>query len=320
MSARSAWVQPSISGYRHEALFYAGQDEFLESTATFIRDGITAGEPTLVMVGAKKIGLLRTTLGRNAGNVEFADMTDVGVNPARIIPAWRDFMNSHAGDGHGLRGIGEPIYPERSSAELAECHRHEALLNVAFDDSVPFFLLCPYDTTALDPAVIADAEHNHPLLIRRQTEEQSATYLGYQAATAPFTAPLPEAPADAVPLSFGSTTLTMLRGFVSRRAARAGFRPAEIADLVFAVNEVATNSVRHGGGRGILRLWEEDDGALVCEIGDGGRLTHPLVGRERPRSEAAGGRGLWLVNQLCDLVQVRSFPSGAVVRLRMRRR
>ncbi len=319
MSAFPARVQPSISGYRHEALLYAGQDEFLASTASFIRDGITAGEPTLVVVSAKKIGLLRTTLGRRAGNVEFADMTDVGANPARIIPAWRDFVNSHVGEGHSLRGIGEPIYPERSSDELAECHRHETLLNVAFDDTVPFWLLCPYDTTTLDPAVIADAEHNHPLLIRRKSEEKSATYLGHQAATAPFTVPLPEAPADAVALSFGSTTLTILRGFVSQRAARAGFRPAAIADLVFAINEVATNSVRHGGGRGILRLWE-DDSALVCEIGDVGRLTHPLVGRERPRSEAAGERGLWLVNQLCDLVQVRSFPSGAVVRLRMRRR
>lgn len=319
MSPLSASVQPSTSGYRHQALFYAGQDEFLARTVTFIRDGITAGEPTLVVVSAKKIDLLRAALGRDAGNVEFADMADVGANPARIIPAWRDFVNSHAGQGRNLRGIGEPIYPERSSDELAECHGHEALLNVAFDDTVPFWLLCPYDTTALDPAIIADAEHNHPLLIRRRTEKRSVTYLGHQAATAPFTAPLPEAPADAVALSFDSSTLTMLRGFVSRRAARAGFRPAAIADLVFAVNEVATNSVRHGGGRGIVRLWE-DGGALVCEIGDLGRLTHPLIGRERPRSEAAGGRGLWLVNQLCDLVQMRSFPSGTVVRLRMRRR
>jgi hypothetical protein len=42
-----------------------------------------------------------------------------------------------------------------------------------------------------------------------------------------------------------------------------------------------------------------------------------MAGRERPTSERDGGRGLWMVNQLCDLVQLRSFPDGAAVRLHM---
>ena len=37
----------------------------------------------------------------------------------------------------------------------------------------------------------------------------------------------------------------------------------------------------------------------------------PLAGRERPAGLGDAGRGLWIVNQLCDLVQVR----GGVVRL-----
>ena len=32
-----------------------------------------------------------------------------------------------------------------------------------------------------------------------------------------------------------------------------------------------------------------------------------------------GGYGLWLANQLCDLVQIRSLPAGTAVRLHMRR-
>ena len=78
--------------------------------------------------------------------------------------------------------------------------------------------------------------------------------------------------------------------------------------------EVATNSLRHGGGRGTLRVWRED-GALVCEVRDAGRLQNPMAGRERPTPERDGGRGLWMVNQLCDLVQLRSFPDGAAVRV-----
>ena len=88
--------------------------------------------------------------------------------------------------------------------------------------------------------------------------------------------------------------------------------------LVLAVNEVATNSVVHGGGGGILRIWTEGD-VLVCEVRDRGVIDDPLVGRERPLVNAAGGCGLWLANQLCDLVQVRSFAGGSVVRLHKRR-
>jgi hypothetical protein len=37
--------------------------------------------------------------------------------------------------------------------------------------------------------------------------------------------------------------------------------------------------------------------------------------RRRPRDAANGGHGMWLANQLCDLVQVRSSRAGTVVRL-----
>jgi anti-sigma regulatory factor (Ser/Thr protein kinase) len=105
-------------------------------------------------------------------------------------------------------------------------------------------------------------------------------------------------------------------GSWSRHAAAAGLDRARTADLVLAVDEVATNSLRHGGGRGTLRIWR-DAGALVCEVRDAGRLEDPMAGRERPAAERDRGRGLWMVNQLCDLVQLRSFPEGAAVRVHL---
>jgi hypothetical protein len=79
---------------------------------------------------------------------------------------------------------------------------------------------------------------------------------------------------------------------------------------------VATNSLRHGGGRGVLRLWCAAN-AVVCEVSDAGRIDAPLVGRHRPAPTQTSGFGVWLANQVCDLVQVRSFPEGSVVRLHM---
>ena len=104
--------------------------------------------------------------------------------------------------------------------------------------------------------------------------------------------------------------------FVAERAARAGFEGDRLSDLVLAVNELATNSMRHGGGRGVLSVWQEN-GELVCEVTDRGHIADPLAGRERQADTRGGGRGLWLVNHLCDLVQVRSSRAGNVIRLHM---
>jgi anti-sigma regulatory factor (Ser/Thr protein kinase) len=84
------------------------------------------------------------------------------------------------------------------------------------------------------------------------------------------------------------------------------------------VNEIATNSVRHGGGQGVLRVWEDGE-ALICQVEDRGRIEEPLVGRQRPVLDQPDGRGLWLANQLCDLVQVRTFENGSAVRVHMAR-
>lgn len=118
-------------------------------------------------------------------------------------------------------------------------------------------------------------------------------------------------------LEFTSGTLAELRQVVSAWATAQALETERVEELVLAVNELATNSVRHGGGKGTLLLWREDD-TLLCEVRDRGKIQDPLLGRTRPRPEAQSGRGLWLVNQLCDLVQIRSADTGSVVRVHKR--
>jgi anti-sigma regulatory factor (Ser/Thr protein kinase) len=92
---------------------------------------------------------------------------------------------------------------------------------------------------------------------------------------------------------------------------------AKVEDLVLATHELATNSLRHADGRGVLRVWR-DAGAMICEVRDSGHIDEPLVGRDPPSSGQVGGFGMWLAHQLCDLVQIRSFAHGSAVRLHMR--
>ncbi len=118
-------------------------------------------------------------------------------------------------------------------------------------------------------------------------------------------------------MDFQTASLREVRGRVADHGARAGLSGERIADLQLAVNEVATNSLVHGGGRGTLGVWREG-GAVICEVRDRGRIEDPLAGRRRPSAQGVGGHGLWLANQLCELVQVRTFASGGAVRLHMR--
>jgi anti-sigma regulatory factor (Ser/Thr protein kinase) len=309
------FTQP-VDEFRHEALMYAGMADFLAGTVPFVRGGLEAGEPVLVVESAAKIALLKAELGRDGDAVLFADMAGVGANPARIIPAWRDFVAQRGGAGRRIRGIGEPIWKGRSSDELIECQRHESLLNTAFATGDPWWLLCPYDTVALDPAVIEEARRSHPFVTDGATFQRSNVYRGLDASGAPFDAPLPEPRLSTRELAFQSGGLGEVRGLVALNAAGAGLSASQIGNLILAVNEVATNSLVHGGGKGTLRIWS-DLNALTCEVRDSGHFDRPLVDRERPAPRASGSRGLWLANQLCDLVQIRTLPTGTAVRLHM---
>ncbi len=305
----------TTTALRHEALFYDGDDGFAERTGAFIRDGLRADEVILIVVAAAKADLLRDGLGEDARLVRFADMAEVGRNPARIIPAWSAFRTEQVEAGRAFRGVGEPIWAGRTADELVECERHEALLNLAFADGPAWTLACPYDVGALAPEVLREAERNHPIVTEDGVGRESPTF-AWPDASIPFDRPLPEPPGSTPVLIFGGDSLDQVREVVRRAASAAGLDAARTADLVLAANEVASNSLRHGGGRGTIRVWRGDD-AVRCEIRDAGLIADPLVGREIPTSEQTSGFGLWLVNQLCDLVQVRTSSGGSVVRMHM---
>ncbi len=112
--------------------------------------------------------------------------------------------------------------------------------------------------------------------------------------------------------------LAELRAIVGDHAARLGVPRDRAADLVLAVDEIACNSVQHGGGHGVFRLWPEPEW-LVCEVRDRGVLPATRPGRARPGTDQISGRGLWLADKLCDLLEIRSTPTGTVIRARVRR-
>jgi anti-sigma regulatory factor (Ser/Thr protein kinase) len=313
MSVLPETAADAAGEYSHEAFLYAGAAEFVAGAMSFIGPALAAGDPVLALLSGPKIGMLRRELGGAAGRVSFADVDDVGGNPARIIGVWWRFAQAHAGAAR-LHGIGEALSPDRSAAEIGECELYEALLNVAFDAATPLRLVCPYDLATLTADVVEEAQRNHPFLTSGPGRESCTSFQPINPA-APYARPLPDRPADVACLPFQRGGLGHLRAYVAGWARGAGLGERSAASLVAAVNEVATNSLLHGGGRGELRVWT-DGGSLLCEVCDHGHLTQPMAGRLPPAED--GGAGLWLANQLTDLVQIHSAAGRTAIRIHQR--
>ena len=305
--------------FRHDALLYSDEEQFLAGVIPFIEGALEADDPIVVALDRNKIGLVKSELGDDAGRVHFADMHEFGLNPARLIPAWRQFVEAHAAAGTRIWGIGEPVWAGRNEAEIVECQLHESLLNVAFADAGPLSFLCPYDTAALGEDVIAGAHRTHATVVEDGSRRPSDCFCEPAAWPGPFGAPLSEPNGPVRVHAFGVGDLAEVRKLVGVRARAAGLTASRADDLVLAVNEVASNSIRHAGGAGMLRIWSDDD-TLLCEVRDRGRLDDPLAGRRRPDLAELGAQGHWNTKQVCDLVQLRSFSDGSAVRIHMRTR
>jgi len=115
-------------------------------------------------------------------------------------------------------------------------------------------------------------------------------------------------------VAFEAEDLTDLRRFVLRWASDEALEDGLAQEFVLAIHEIATNSVRHGGGRGRLMVWREGE-TLLCEVRDNGQISNPMLGEVQPGPQASCSRGLWIANQLCDLVQIRSSAAGSQVRM-----
>jgi anti-sigma regulatory factor (Ser/Thr protein kinase) len=294
----------------HFALFYAGASQYRAGVAAFINEGLDHAEPVLVAVPADRQQVVQEALDARAQAVTFADLDAVGGNPARIIPAVWDFIDQH--DHRQARVVGEPAWPARTIDEACEVCRHEALVNVAFAGRAATFL-CPYDSVRLPAWVVANALATHPAVFAPGVRQLNDAYRGPVIPPA-CEAPLPAPPAAAEALTYVDD-LRPVRALVGGQAGSAGLSDDRTADLIIAVSELAANTLQHAPGGGTVYVWHTGD-QIFCQVYDLGQISDPLAGR-RPPVPGSRGNGLWVVNQLCDLVEIRTGPGGTTIRVRM---
>ena len=292
----------TIPTLQHDLLPYSGPGGFAAAAADRVTGALSAGAAAVVFADADQIAEVRRELGKDGGDLFAIDRSVAGRNPARVIPTLQNLVDAHR-EG-GVRCVGEPVRADDTAAVRTEVALHELILQLPAFSGWNCHLSCAYDET-LDDDVIAHITTCHDELA------DPADTVDRARAEA-----LPIRPIDSEELGVDRTTLSALRGFIEGRASKAGLDDERVDDLVYAVNEVVTNSICHGEGRARVSFWVGGaDHAVTCEVRDRGWIRDPLAGRIAPHPDRPSGRGLWLVNQLCDLVQLRSSPAGTTVRL-----
>jgi anti-sigma regulatory factor (Ser/Thr protein kinase) len=308
---------PAASGFRHEALFFRDEADYLAMVLPLLHQGLAADDVVVVLEPASRLALVQEALGADSSRVEFGDVTAAGANPGRLLPLLVDAVAAASAAGRGLTAVGEPVFPGRRAAELAECEMHEALVNVTFGPATRGVFVCAYDA-GLPASVRSGALRTHSWFRDADGTGPSPDYLpaadGVDLATLPACDPLPP-PTDVVLRGeFGLRDVPAVRRTVRAYARSCGLDSEQVENLELAASELASNCIRHGGGSGSLAMWRDPD-AVVVEFSCPGRFTDPLAGRRRPDPLGNGGMGLYLVQQLCDLLQIRTGPAGTTARV-----
>jgi anti-sigma regulatory factor (Ser/Thr protein kinase) len=309
--ARTSSDSP-MAGLVHEALIYHDEAEFDAAVQAFMQEAAAAGEPVLVALPGPQLRRVRETLGDLMADARVEDLEQVARNPGCLLSIIEEWVTAH--QGHA-RVVSEVVWAGRSHAEAVEALRHEALVNHALAQSGAT-IMSPFDARHLDEDILAGVEMTHPTVVEGGQRRAGASYTDPLSAASGELWPLddPAGPVSEHPLH-GS--LRELRREIADDPALGSLSAERRSDLVFAINEAASNAVKHGNETCMTRIWH-DGNEIVTEVSSPSGVADVMAGRLRPAADALEGRGLWLINQLCDLVEMRSGTSGMTLRMHIK--
>ena len=316
MPETRAAARPDDRVYEHDLALYDSPDEVADVAVPFLRAGLEAGDRVVVVVGRQATAVLTEALAGD-DRVLVLDPADVyRLRTPAAVTALRELAEREAPPGRRVRVVGETVFGP-TPRQWLEWQRYEAVINQALHPQ-PLWGLCLYDTGRLPAEVVDAGLRTHPNLVTAEGRRPNPDYQH----PADFLRSLPTPPE---PLEATEPLLAVdevsdfvgLRHAVRAQLADLGGAPDLVEDLHLAIDEMASNAVRHGAPPVQLRLWAAGD-RVVCRISDrGAGMDDPFAGFGPAHGSdlSRGGMGLWLARQLCDHVDVIDDGVGLTVRL-----
>ena len=297
----------------HEAALYGSEDELLDLVVPFLRDGVAAGEPTLLGLDAETERFVCDALGDTSGMTVLRGDEQYERPLDTLLLNHQMFTDYAEAGAQQIRIVGQ-VPPLAASWD--GWVRYEAAIN-HFYATLPIWGICPYDTRNTPEDVIADVKRTHPYLWTAAEGHQKnpryidpAAFLGERARG--DADPLEQQPPD---LEVTDPSPGDSRATVADLARTTPLDDKAVDGLVLAVNETVTNATVHGQPPITLRAWAADDRIVVTVHDRGNGPTDPYAGLLPTGSDANGGRGLWLARQLCSRVTLTPEADGFTVRL-----
>jgi anti-sigma regulatory factor (Ser/Thr protein kinase) len=293
---------------RHHAFVYASDEEYVERSAAFLREGLAAGEGCIVAHSRDGIALMRDALGPDAAQVSFVDVSCTYTRPAHALAAYYGTLLEHLKRAPSVRAVAEmQLGPTLQDWE--EWVGYEALCNLAYAH-LPAWVVCTYGADRVPEAILEDVWRTHPDVLSDDWHasdcyEEPRTTLR---AVTPAPEELPELRSFRAGADLEAFRERLARELVAQRVPE-----ARALDLLVAGSEIADNAVRYGGGIEEVRVGSAH-GRFVCEVIDrGSGFDDPAAGYVAPYN--GNGAGLWVARQLAWNVETFRSPRGFTVRL-----
>lgn len=305
----------SSGGFIHQIGLYASDEDFVSLVRRFLAAGRDRDEPMLIVTNAANLALIGRSLGSSVGNIDYAETDDLGRRPVQRFGALHRYWRRHAEAGQErVRILFESGWTGLAPHQISAIKRLESAYNLAMAD-LGIDMVCPYNTRALDAAIISDAMRTHPRVLHGDRSEFNAEFDDPHDFIGAYDAK------ELAPPSDGAATLRTdgnprtLRHFAATAAAAAGMPEAQIAILVLAVGEASDYLAENGPVPTTIRIWTEFT-ATVCELRTLAVRTTDALCELQPREALPESEiGIWLAHRLCDRLESRTTAQGTTIRL-----
>jgi anti-sigma regulatory factor (Ser/Thr protein kinase) len=284
-------VVRSSTALRHNAFVYESDEEYVERSVGFLREGLAANEGGLVADTRRGLAMMRYALGPDADRVGFVDDGFIYTRPARTIAAYYGAFLGQLRRARSVRAVAH-VQVGPTPRDWEEWTGYEAMTNLAYAH-LPVWVWCAYDANGLPDPVLDGVWRTHPEVIAGDWVESDAFEDPRALVRSLTPAPKPLSELRSLP---ATNDLEIFREQLAAELAAQKVTESKALDALIAGTEVAANAVRHGAGIQEVRVGRAG-GRFVCEVVDrGSGFDDPLAGYLAPREGA--GRGLWVARRL----------------------
>ena len=292
----------------HEAFVFGVDQELVDRVVPFVLQGLSRGEPVLVVAGERVRSLLADELGPEVSRLAAFTAAETWWRGGhRTLHAYDRDLRALQAVAPTWRLAAEPTWLARDDGR--EWSRFEAVANRCYA-ALPYYSLCLHDRQRLPVSVLDAVDRTHPLAWDGKAPMPAAAFEDPQQ----FIRSVQPAWHVRPPSAAVRTVTTPGEARRAVAAPAVEWWRARADEVVQAAHELVLNALRVAPFAEVSS-WT-DGGTLVVEVADPGPgLPDETLGYVPPPVEPDSPRGMWLAWSLADDVAVDSHPAGTAVRL-----